>query len=459
MTIETRSSKSLESMGIKTTPSKHGEKETLWNAGSAVDYAEKQLEIKLDPWQRDYINTKGNVAVRAGRQSGKSFAQSLRVALFALLNEKTQTLIIGAVDRQSVELFEKVKSHIFVLAKHMIKKKPTLHKVELRNGSKIIALPAGRTGYGLRNYTIHKLVADEAHYIPEEVWTAVRPMLATTGGTMDILSTPRGNVGFFYEAFQKGSDFTTFHTTTAKCPRIDEDFLKLEKKRMTNLQFMQEYEAEFLDSLQQFFTKELIDSCILPPKTSLSPSSLFHGAGDYYLGIDLAGYGGDENAYVVMEMFDNDYCKVKSVETTQKVSAVNTVEKILDLDRTWDFQKIYLDDGGIGTPILDFLIRNDAVKRKAEGINNASRSILANKTKARRILKEDLYGNLKLLMERGMIQIPNDENLIMSLLSIQVEIDPVTQNVKIFGKYSHITEGLIRAAWATKTKGLKLWIH
>ena len=459
MTIETRSSKSLESMGITTTPSKHGEKETLWNAGSAVDYAEKQLEIKLDPWQRDYINTKGNVAVRAGRQSGKSFAQSLRVALFALLNEKTQTLIIGAVDRQSVELFEKVKAHIFILAKHMIKKKPTLHKVELRNGSKIIALPAGRTGYGLRNYTIHKLVADEAHYIPEEVWTAVRPMLATTGGTMDILSTPRGNIGFFYEAFQKESDFTTFHTTTEECPRIDKEFLKLEKKRMTTLQYMQEYEAEFLDSLQQFFTKELIDSCILPPKTSLSPSSLFHGAGDYYLGIDLAGYGGDENAYVIMEIKRNDYCKVKSVETTQRVSAVNTVEKILDLDRTWDFQKIYLDDGGIGTPILDFLIRNDAVKRKAEGINNASRSILANKTKARRILKEDLYGNLKLLMEQGKIQLPNDENLIMSLLSIQVEIDPVTQNVKIFGKYSHITEGLIRAAWATKTKGLNLYVY
>ena len=160
-----------------------------------------------------------------------------------------------------------------------------------------------------------------------------------------------------------------------------------------------------------------------------------------------------------MEMFDNDYCKVKSVETTQKVSAVNTVEKILDLDRTWDFQKIYLDDGGIGTPILDFLIRHDAVKRKAEGINNASRSILADKTKARRILKEDLYGNLKLLMEQGRIQLPNDENLIMSLLSIQVEIDPVTQNVKIFGKYSHITEGLIRAAWATKTKGLNLYVY
>ena len=162
----------------------------MWTAKCPVRFAEKKLGIELDEWQREYIGAEGNTAVRAGRQSGKSFAESLRVALFALLNAKTQTLVIGAVDRQSTELFEKIKSHINALAGHQIKGKPTMHKLELRNGSKILAHPAGRTGYGLRNYTIHKLVADEAHYIPNEVFVAELPMLATTGGTIDVLSTP-----------------------------------------------------------------------------------------------------------------------------------------------------------------------------------------------------------------------------------------------------------------------------
>ncbi len=64
---------------------------------------------------------KGNTVVRAGRQSGKSFAESLRVALFALLNSKTSTLIIASVDRQSVELLEKIKAQIMGLAKNQLK--------------------------------------------------------------------------------------------------------------------------------------------------------------------------------------------------------------------------------------------------------------------------------------------------------------------------------------------------
>ena len=103
----------------------------MWNTKNPLSLAERKLGIELDDWQRDYINTEGSTAVRAGRQSGKSFAESLRSALFALLNPGTLTLIIGAVDRQSVELFEKVKSHIVELAKHNIKGKPTMHKIEL----------------------------------------------------------------------------------------------------------------------------------------------------------------------------------------------------------------------------------------------------------------------------------------------------------------------------------------
>ena len=431
--------------------------ENLFNAKDPVAFAETLIGVNLDPWQREYIRTKGNVAVRAGRQSGKSFAQSLRVALFALLNGKTQTLIIGAVDRQSVELFEKVKSHVMKIAKRMIKGRPTMHKMELTNGSRILALPAGRTGYGLRNYAIHKLVADEAHYIPEEVWVAVRPMLATTGGTMDLLSTPRGNVGFFYEAFQS-DDFTTFHTKSEDCPRISKAFLDGERKRMTKLQYMQEYEAEFLDALQAFFPKELVDKCILAQENNSVVSPLFKPGREYCLGIDLAGYGGDENAYVILEVKEGKKTIMKYLHTNERVSAVETVNMIKKLNHTWDFSKIYLDDAGIGTPILDFCKKEDELKRKTEGINNASRSVLHGSNKSKRILKEDLYFTTKLLMEQGRLKILPDEALLRSLYSIQYETDTDTQRVKIHGKYSHITEALIRACWFVHTKGLSIFV-
>jgi len=337
--------------------------EHLWNTKNVISYVERVLDIKLDVWQKEYIMHEGNTVVRAGRQSGKSYAESLRVALFALLNPKTSTLIIASVDRQSVELLEKVKSHILLLAKSQIKGNPTFHKIQLKNGSKIMAEPAGQTGYGLRGFTVDKLVADEAHYIPDAVFVAIRPMLATTGGTLDLLSTPRGNEGFFYDCFQS-DDFHKIHIMSKDCPRISDEFLTQESKRMTKLEFCQEYEAEFLDSLQQFFSKELIDSCIGYPLTNAMN----------YLGVDFAGYGGDQNAFVTVENVDKKLY-VKNFRTTERVKAWETVNTILRLNEQYHYRKIGVDDGGLGTPILDYMLTHDALKRKTIGLNNASRLI------------------------------------------------------------------------------------
>jgi len=432
-------------MSIKTEQSTSIDKTNLWNSKNPVAYAEQKLGIKLDDWQRRYIETEGNTAARCGRQSGKSFAEALRVALFALLHPKTQTLIIGAVDRQSVELFEKVKAIIIQIAgKQNIVGRPTMHNINLKNGSKIIAHPAGRTGYGLRGYAINKLVVDEAHYVPEEVYVAVRPMLATTGGTIDLLSTPRGNEGFFYDCFFS-DEFTTFHVYSRDCPRISEEFLESERKRMTKLQFKQEYEAEFLDQVQQFFPKALIDSVT---------GAQFLPKGNFYLGVDIARYGGDENAFVVVREWKNKLSFIK-YETTENITTTDTIGRIRALNHQYNFKKIYIDDGGIGGAVLDVLLEKGEVKYKVVGINNASRSV-DKENKHKRILKEDLYGNLRRLMEQKQIILPDDEKVRLSLMSIQFEYTTDTERVKIYGKYSHITEALIRAAWCVYTKGLNI---
>jgi len=306
--------------------------------------------------------------------------------------------------------------------------------------------PAGQTGYGLRGFTVDKLVADEAHYIPDAVFVAIRPMLATTGGTLDLLSTPRGNEGFFYDCFQS-DDFYKIHIMSKDCPRISDEFLTQESKRMTKLEFCQEYEAEFLDSLQQFFSKELIDSCIGFPLTNAMN----------YLGVDFAGYGGDQNAFVTVENVDKKLY-VKNFRTTEKVKAWETVNTILRLNEQYHYRQIGVDDGGLGTPILDYMLTHNALKRKTIGLNNASR-LISRDGREKKLLKEDMYGNLKILMEQGLLKMPDDEELRRSLVSIQFEIDPVTKKLKIFGKYSHITEGLIRAAWCIKAKGLNLWVY
>ncbi len=435
----------------------------MWNAPDAVAYAEKKLGITLDDWQKEYIAHEGNTVVRAGRQSGKSFAESLRVALFALLNPKTSTLIIASVDRQSIELLEKVKAQIMGLAKAQIKGTPTFHKIELKNGSIIRAEPAGQTGYGLRGFTVDKLVADEAHYIPNAVFIAVRPMLATTGGTIDLLSTPKGNEGYFYDCcdpeHELSEEFFQIHVTTKEVysqrlawtkewreGRLT--WLGTEKKTLTKLQFAQEYEAVFLDALQQFYPLKLIESCYLEDRLVNARNTL---------GVDFAGHGGDPNAFVNWE-FTRKMAYIYGNETTEDQKAWETIQKIIRLNEQHNYIRkgIGVDSGGLGSPILDYLLLENALKRKVVGLDNASKDIDA-EGKTKQLKGIEMHCWLKLGMEQGIVKFSKDnEELIRAFMSVQYEVDKVTKRITIHGRFDHLIEAAKRGYWCIKSKQLNI---
>jgi hypothetical protein len=61
-------------------------------------------------------------------------------------------------------------------------------------------------------------------------------------------------------------------------------------------------------------------------------------------------------------------------------------------------------------------------------------------------------------MERGELALLDDAEVFQSLKSVQYEYTD-DGNIKIFGKYTHICEGLIRAAWGTKDKSLNIYCY
>ena len=69
-------------------------------------------------------------------------------------------------------------------------------RLELANGSRIVALPGVEKTIGAT-----LIVLDEATRIEDDLITAVRPMLATSGGCLIMLSAPFGKRGAFYEAW------------------------------------------------------------------------------------------------------------------------------------------------------------------------------------------------------------------------------------------------------------------
>jgi hypothetical protein len=354
----------------------------------------------------------------------------------------------------------------------MIKKgkdKPTKHIIKLTNGSIIRSLPTGMSGNNIRGYTINGLIADEAAYIDDNVWTSVTPMLMTTNGWLWLVSTPRGKEGYFYERY-KDPAFKVFHVNSEQVMKDREisafwslgqrdgalAFLESEKKRMSVKQYAQEYLGEFVEDLRRWFSDDLINrSCIL---TRHSPLPSCH----YYLGVDVARMGDDESTFEVIRKDDSEHLVHVESVITVKTRLTETIIKILELNRVFDFKRIYIDDAGVGGGVFHCFLLEDIVKRKIVSINNSKRSLDRDEKQKTGLMKEDLYNNLLILMEQRRVMLLSDDEIKRSLKSVQYEYiikEGQPTKLRIFGNYTHIVEGLIRACWCAKEKHLNIWCN
>jgi hypothetical protein len=333
--------------------------------------------------------------------------------------------------------------------------KPTQHVIKLKNGSRIMCYAAGLTGLGLVGYTLTDLVVDEAASMNRQIFVLLSPTLSVTGGTMDLLSTPKGKQGYFYECSLR-DDFRKFHVSAEDCPRHKKEFLEAEKKAMSALEYAQEYLAVFLDDLKRLFN----DDWIAKVCTLKRPAKIDKGF-KHYLGCDIARMGGDQTTFEIIKKINKDkYEQVENITKTRQL-ITKTTDDVLDLEKLYKFRKIGIDDGGVGAPVLDILLRENATRSKIIGLNNAARTIDKDDKSHKRLMKEEMYLNLLSLGEHNQIKLLDDDELILSLKSVQYEYvvkEGRDTKFRIFSNYGHIAEGLIRSAWlCVADKSLNIW--
>lgn len=429
------------------------------------------MGLALDEWQREILKTEGNILLCSGRQVGKSTIIAVRDGNYVINNPNKSVLIIAATERQANLIYQKVLMYIEQNAPNLImkgRKRPTKNNLYLKNGSVVRCLPVGQSARGIRGFTINRLTADEAAFIPEDCWMALTPMLLTTGGDIALLSTPHGKAGYFYDRYNDPT-FKVFHVNSEEVMKNREiseswtekqrdkalEHLEREKKSMSALEYAQEYMGMFIDEFIQFFPDKLIRECMVLKRTGE-----INRRNNHYLGVDIARLGDDESTFEIFEKVNRDFLVQKENLVTTKTRLNQTYNKILELDRQYRFKEIYIDDGGIGCAVFDWLLEHDQTKRKVIAINNRERVLDRDEKHKKKILKEDLYNNLLMLMEQKRIQLLDDDEIFLSLKSVQYEYitsAKATTKLKIFGSYTHITEGLIRAAWCLKDKTLNIW--
>ena len=122
-----------------------------------VAFTQYLLNIVPFQFQEKFLLDKSSrIVACAGRQVGKSLMASAKAIWFAVTHDNTTTLIVSATLRQSTLLFEKILS--MVAASPLVSKAVAYQsrtRLRFTNGSWIIALACGTSGFTLRGHTAH----------------------------------------------------------------------------------------------------------------------------------------------------------------------------------------------------------------------------------------------------------------------------------------------------------------
>jgi len=234
-------------------------------------WCREALGYHPDEWaQKVMMSPARYVIENVSRQAGKSTCSAAIAVHRAIFFPGSLILVVSPTLRQSGELQRKcMKFYNIVDPKHGGLAEDTKLSVLLTNGSRIVALPGQEDN--LRGYSAPDLIIeDESSRVKDDLYTAVRPMLATNQGRLILLSTPNGKTGHFHKIWTEGGpEWLKIKVTADQIPRISPEFLANERLNMTESQFLQEYFGEFQEAEGAVFSSDLFRSLANPDISAL----------------------------------------------------------------------------------------------------------------------------------------------------------------------------------------------
>jgi hypothetical protein len=216
-------------------------------------WAREALGFKADPWQAEVLDsTAKKVLLCCSRQSGKSSVSSILALHTALFRPGALVLMVSPSLRQSSELFRKFLDYLAILPDIPVRNEDTKLSIKLDNGSRVVSLP-GSEGT-IRGYSsVSLLIIDESARVVDDLYFAVKPMLAVSRGRLLALSTPFGKRGWYFDEWSEGEGWQKHSIKATDCPRIGPEFLESERRSMPNAIFQAEYMCEFTETLDSVF--------------------------------------------------------------------------------------------------------------------------------------------------------------------------------------------------------------
>lgn len=117
-------------------------------------------------------------------------------------------------------------------------------------------------------------------------------------------------------------------------------------------------------------------------------------------------FGLDESVFTVIEVTEEGNAEVVHIEGTSKKPLTDTIGRVVELNKIFNFKKVYADETGLGAGAIDML--------KEKGIRVFPVTFTLER-------KDKMYNNLHWMMENGKIKFPSTPKLINQLSQLAYE--------------------------------------
>ena len=259
------------------------------------------------PGQERFLLARANTKVLAcGRRWGKTDACAVQVIAGLNSEEPKRTILVAPTLEQASFLFRRLRRLIEQLVikgiwEHRFPSVPTFRekRMDLTMGDHSVVARSAHSGNNLRGDEATDIIIDEAAFVKGEiVHEILTPMMATSEGTLTMISTPNGH-DHFYEAFHEGlsstDEFWSLQAPSSDNPKVRQAFLDQQRKRLSESAYATEYEAQFVQREGSVFDRKAVEACtVAEPEVDIP--------GPTIIAVDWARYR-DHSALVVIKGF------------------------------------------------------------------------------------------------------------------------------------------------------------
>jgi phage FluMu gp28-like protein len=415
----------------------------------SADLAPFKAAAQLLPYQRQWVqdNSPLKIVVK-GRQTGYSFAATLR-AVMQCLKKKTTWIFLSKGERQSQLLMEKVQDHVRFCgmvpqyAQSGFFEGTMTKQLEVRfpNGSVIYGLPANPDT--ARGYSGNVSLDEFAfHADAEKIYAALYPII-TRGYGLEVISTPNGQQGKFYElakaaglinpALVQGRAGLAVPQQAPEASVVWSghwcDIFRADREGMkVNLELLragvdedtwrQEFCCEFISAASEWIPAELFQSCVSSEASTAIESSghRFIESMDQwktqpilYAGWDIA--RNRDLSVIWLSELVGDVTWTRGVIEMRNMSTPDQLREAQMLMPL--IHRMNIDQGGMGLSICETL--EEKFPGKVEGVQFTQQS------------KEAMAVLAKRRMEETKARIPDDDKIRASFRSVKKTVNAVGQ--------------------------------